>query len=160
MRPKSSTRARLLPRKYPPIKRLSRTVILGRMPRPSGIKEIPAATRSSTGTRLSGRSLKAIDPWDRGTKPTIARISVDFPAPLLPRRHTISPSSTLTDARCSAVTCPYLTVIPSTRSICHHQFDGFRSPGIRRFILRCRGVDPHTCHLETSIFSNWNGTIC
>ncbi len=77
-----------------PISRFSRTVILGKMRRPSGACEMPFAT-IAWGVVPSIRSpSNQISPRRGRSRPEIVLSVVDLPAPFAPMRVTISPAST------------------------------------------------------------------
>jgi hypothetical protein len=69
----------------------------GKMPRPSGARQMPWATRWCAFIRLMSWPMKLTEPLARLSRPAMARIVVVFPAPLAPMSETISPSSTLSD---------------------------------------------------------------
>ena len=86
----------------------------------------------------------------QGTKPPIAFISVDLPAPLVPMRPTISSSPTRSEASSTATTPPKRTLMPDTssagtssthrrsRRTDEHRERRRRAFGRRRFAFRCR----------------------
>ena len=75
------------------------------MPRPSGTWAIPARATASGELRAMLLPAKAIRP-PRRTVPEIARRVVVLPAPFAPSTATASPSPTLSEIPCSAVTGP------------------------------------------------------
>src|SRR5689334_23231285 len=93
----------------------------GKMPRPSGDCETPRTTRRSARSLVMSSPLKVIVPWATGRSPEIARMVVDFPAPLAPIRATISPSPTVRLMPCRAWMRPYINVTSfSSSSIGRH----------------------------------------
>jgi hypothetical protein len=85
-----------------PISRFSRTVIRGKMRRPSGDWAIPISATAWPGMFWISRPLKTILPVRGGTIPEIERSVVDLPAPLAPMSVTISPSRTSSEMPLSA----------------------------------------------------------
>ena len=77
----------------PATRRFSSTVSDGKMPAPPGICTTRAATWWGASPARASPS-NAIVPRRGGTRPEIARSSVDLPAPLVPRSATASPSRT------------------------------------------------------------------
>src|SRR5262249_40933873 len=103
-------------RVYAPISRFSRTVMPGKMPRPSGDCETPRITRRSARSRVMSSPLNRMAPEAIGRSPEIARMVVDLPAPLAPINATISPSPTSRLMPCSAWMRPYNRVMSSISS--------------------------------------------
>ncbi|SHT11928.1 Uncharacterised protein [Mycobacteroides abscessus subsp. abscessus] len=66
----------------------------GNMPRPSGACTIPALTRLCAFIFEMSCPSKNMVPELSGTRPDMARMAVDLPAPLEPSRVTSSPSRT------------------------------------------------------------------
>jgi hypothetical protein len=79
---------------HPASRRFSATVSDGKTPWPPGTCVTPRAAISSGGVWVMSRPSKTMAPPLASTSPEMARSSVDFPAPFVPRRATISPSST------------------------------------------------------------------
>ena len=80
-----------------PISRFSRTVIPGKIPRPSGTWEMPRSTRLCAGILLISTPSNVIDPLETGRRPEMVLRIVVLPAPLAPISVTISPWFTTTD---------------------------------------------------------------
>ena len=74
-----------------PISRFSRTVIPGKIPRPSGACEMPRLTLSCAGSLEISVPSKIIEPEETFRSPDIVFRVVVFPAPLAPIKETISP---------------------------------------------------------------------
>ena len=75
--------------------RFSRTVMPGKIPRPSGDWLSPTSTRSCAGTCVISLPSKTTRPARTFRRPDSVFIVVVLPAPLAPIRVTIDPSSTL-----------------------------------------------------------------
>src|SRR3954447_14212370 len=105
-----------LRRVYAPISRFSRTVMPGKMPRPSGDWETPRTTRRSARSRVMSFPSNRIVPRATGRRPEIARMVVVLPAPFAPISATISPSPTVRLMPCNAWIRPYSRVTFSSSS--------------------------------------------
>ena len=77
-----------------PQRKCSATVNVGNTARPPGTWMIPSFDVVTASAWVMSRPSKAIDPAMGSTSPEMALSSVDFPAPLVPSRATISPSCT------------------------------------------------------------------
>ena len=75
-------------------RRCSSTVTVGKIPLPPGMSETPARVTASASAPVMSRPSRVIRPAAGSMSPEMALSSVDLPAPLVPRRATISPSST------------------------------------------------------------------
>ena len=90
--------------------RVSRTVRSGNSRDSWNARPRPSAARRSGVNLSTGRSSRSTRPVE-GTKPPMAFISVDFPAPLVPISPTTSPAWTLIEALLTATRPPNTTVI-------------------------------------------------
>ena len=89
-----------------PIMRFSRTVMRGKMRRPSGDWAMRRRAISWVGRRVMSRPWKRIEPSRARGSPQMVIIRVDLPAPLAPIRVTISPSCTSRSTPLSAMIGP------------------------------------------------------
>ena len=77
-----------------PSRRFSSTVRVGKMPRPPGMSDSPMRAMASAGSPAMLAPCSFTDPPPTLTSPLAPLRRVDLPAPLVPRRATISPSWT------------------------------------------------------------------
>src|SRR3974390_787515 len=84
------------------------------MRRPSGIWMSPRATMDAGGSFSSALPAKIMDTRESGSRPEIARFSVDFPAPFDPRMAMISPCPTVRSRPCRISVPPYPACTPLT----------------------------------------------
>src|SRR6267142_4547089 len=96
--------------------RFSRTVRRLKIRRPSGTCATPRETIACGGTSRSDWSSSVIVPRLGWSSPEIVLSVVVLPAPLFPRRVTISPCPTSSPTALSARISPYATSIDSTLS--------------------------------------------
>ena len=92
-----------------PRTRFSRTDRPGKIPRPPGMWITPRAAVSWGGMWVMSRPSKTMAPALASWVPLMARSSVDLPAPLVPRRAMIWPSSTSKSTPKSTCTPSYAT---------------------------------------------------
>ena len=90
----------------PATRRFSPTVRLGNTPWPPGTWVMPKAAISLGGAWVMSRPSKITAPLSASTTPQMALSSVDLPAPLVPSRATISPSSISKSTSNSTCTLP------------------------------------------------------
>ena len=87
------------------MRKLSRTLSSGNVPRPWGTCAMPARTMASADDETIDRPPNVTFP-ERGIVPETARIVVVFPAPLAPSTTTISASSAVSSMSWSTLTGP------------------------------------------------------
>src|SRR5206468_11384626 len=118
---RSSTLSRLVspprPWMYAPISRFSRTVISGKMRRPSGQCAMPARRIACAGRPSMRASRNVMRPPRGRSKPEIVLAVVLLPAPFAPTRQTSSPAETRRETPRRTSTLPYATRTSSSASI-------------------------------------------
>ena len=90
----------------------SATLRSGKMPRPSGNRRNPIATRRDTSSRSMRRPSNITSPARGGSRPITVFSVVVLPAPLWPRNARICPGSSANDTSEITVFAPY----PAARS--------------------------------------------
>jgi len=94
----------------------SRTVSVGNTPLPPGTITMPSAVASSAGRFVMSRPSNTMAPADGSARPVTAFRNVEYPAPFVPRRATISPSSISRSTPKSTWVEPYFTSTPRATS--------------------------------------------